>query len=483
MRIAHQARQNLALDLRSVTDDQHFEFVYNSFDVATTVASYFDMAAQDERALAAFDHALMGPALTMGLRGLRVDEAAAAEALEETWDETRKLRRALDQLCKDQGIEKLDWERKACKPSPHQLKRLLFTDLKAPIQSNRDGGLTTNKEALDKILNHSKSSDEAAEAARLALELSRLDEDRKVIEKPRGKDGRMHTGFGVASTVTSRWSSRKDAFNEGTNLHALSRRVRRIFISDPGYVFVNRDLSQAESLCVAYLARCASYKKAHFDGNVHHFVGSKLWPHLGLSKDAAKKTPVPFNPDIMWYDLFKRRQHAGNYMQTPHGFARTAHIPLAEAKKSDRLYFGLFPEIKEWHQEVRHVVQTFHRLTTPMGRVRQFLGRTWSDETIKEAVAHVPQSTVSDINKIILYRIWKKLDPRLAMCLLEVHDSNLDQVRERDVPEFLQVTEEMAKVPVEINGDEMIIGSEVSVGLNWGDYDAKKNPNGLRKVG
>lgn len=748
-------------------------FHYNLVDLAATRLSFDRLCREGACEMALFDHAMTGPALTMSLRGLRVDESAAAAVLEETWDDGRRLRKRMDR------IRKFDWTGKAIKPKPHELAAVLYDELRAPVQSNRDGGRTVNKEALDAIINSPKSSDEAVAIAEAALELTRLEEDRKVIEKPRGRDGRFHTGLGVATAVTSRWSSRKDAFNEGGNLHAMNRRVRRIFIADDGFVLVNRDLSQAESLGVAFLSGCEAYKRAHYEGNVHLFVGNKLWPRpKPWTKDAAK-TPVPFNPDIEFYDLFKRRQHAcltpdhevltphgwidiasvaktdlsiaiwhsdssitferpvwnayfvhsgviveldgatvsqavtedhrlpwfsskdrlgekravqlpftgtmpvsgkldgaspitpeearlvaatwadgnvrklwtvfsfkkdrkkarlkklltaakrpyriwktkapgyqiiatpgkimkaldwsmlrwpqtaieafldelpnwdgsttrgaqrvynsdleamqiiqtlahvgnrstrvrpckpgnrwgtkpmwtltiakavkasyahieprrriytghvfcpttssgwfmvrrngnisvtgnSNYGQTPHGFARLAHIPVAEAKRSDAIYFGLFPEIKNWHREVEYQLKTFKRLTTPMGRVRQFLGRTYDGSTLKEAIAHVPQSMISDINKIILWRLWRHLDPHLGMTLLEVHDSVLCQVRDRDVADFVRESTKMAQVEIPVNGDTLVIGSEVSAGRNWGDWDEKKNPTGLKKVG
>src|SRR5487761_1087098 len=451
-------------------------FTYNAADLHATLLSFERLRREGACEMAAFDHAMLGPALTMGLRGLRVDERAAAETLEETWQDVRRLRRQLDR------IRKFTWTPKSMKPSPHELARVLYDELSAPAQTNRDGGRTANKEALDAIINSPKSNDEAAECARLALELSRLEEDRKVLEKPRGRDGRMHTGFGVASTVTSRWSSRRDAFNEGANLHALSKRVRRIFTADPGYTLVSRDLNQAESFAVALLSGCEAYKQAHLAGNVHFAVLQRLWPGVAKTKAEAKEKPVPYNPDMTWYDQAKRIQHASNYGQSPTGFARTAHVPVVEAKKSQALYFALFPVIKAWQTEISYQLKPFKRLTTPMGRIRQFLGRTWDDSILKEAIAHVPQSTISDINKIILFRIWRDCDPGLAQCLLEVHDSALVQVKESAVGEFVQISARLAKVEVPVNGDILCIGSTVEVGHNWGKYDAHRNPSGLREL-
>lgn len=753
-------------------------FAYNALDLHTTLLAFRKLTEHGAQALSLFDHAMNGPALTMSLRGLRVDERAASQVLEETWQEVRLLRKRAD------ALHRFTWSPTTMKPKPHELARALYDELKAPLQTNREGGRTVSKDALEAIINSPRSSEEASALAALAFELSRLEEDRKVLMKPRGRDGRMHTGFGVASTVTSRWSSRRDAFNEGANLHALSRRVRRIFTADPGHLLVNRDLAQAESFCVSFLAACAAYKRAHQEGNVHFHVLQKLWPGVAETKDIAKKKPVPYNPDMTWYDQAKRIQHAcltaehevltpagwarvdaccrqaakseiavwhedgrltwetpkrwtavqrrtqniisfvgrnvsqrvtedhrlpvfseksgklytritgafsflhgklpisgtlecaesadapgiasarllaatwadghltkdgrytvwsfkkerktkrlikllnaagvdwwrsgkkqkpvarilarghlpkaltwgllrwplavrkaflaelpfwdgvvrrhrvcntdrnaleiiqavahvsgmsghiikdgnprtrkskqpwqmhlrtatttrlrlptsakklrcavycptvstgwflvrhnglisvtgnSNYGQSPIGFARTAHVPVAEAKKAQAVYFSEFSEIKDWHASVKDQLQRFKRLTTPMGRVRQFLGRTHDDSALKEAIAHVPQSTVSDINKIILFRIWQQLDPRLCKMLLEVHDSTLAQVREADVEEFVALTDALSKVEVPINGDTMVIGSTVGIGRNWGGFDAKTNPEGLKE--
>lgn len=167
-------------------------------------------------------------------------------------------------------------------------------------------------------------------------------------------------------------------------------------------------------------------------------------------------------------------------MLTAHGFARHGKMSVATAKEIREEYFSLVPEIPQWHRAVGDQIRRTHCLTTPMGRKRLFLGRPWEESTIKEAVAHVPQSTISDINKVILWRIWSRLDPGAAQILLEVHDSVLFQIREGDMD---TVREAFSFTPVEvpINGKTMTIGSEAAMGGNWGDH-SKENPEGLKGI-
>jgi len=446
------------------------EGTYNALDLAATDGIFQRMSKEGGIDAAAFDHAMLGPGLTMGLRGIRVDERKRERILHATMADAKDWWTKLEPHGLARG--------KSIAPSSFQLAKILYGELKAPMQFNRDGNPTCDRNALTKIIESPKSSDGAIEVATVALELRRLEEDRKVLTKHIGADGRMHTGFGVAATVTSRWSSSSDPFNEGANFHALSRRVRQIFIPDRGCLFGSFDLNQAESYTVAFLANSPWYKKAHQAGNVHALVGARIWPEpFAGGKKSAKATKLPWAPDQDYYDLAKRTQHGFNYLLSPYGFARQAKMPVALAKEIRADYFSLVPEVAAWHRSTAQQIKTFHRLTTPMGRERIFLGRPWEESTVKEAVAHVPQSTVSDINKIILWRIWSQLDPVKCQVLLEVHDSVLFQFPENDM-DILKTAFALTPVEVPINGDVMVIGASAQVGHNWGDAD-KDNTDGL----
>lgn len=254
---------------------------YNALDLATTDAIFQQMDREGGVAASLFDHALLGPGMTMGMRGIRVDERKRVRILKETEHEAEEWWVKLEPFGLKRG--------RAIAPSALQLQRTLYAELRAPIQFNRDGQPTCDRNALNKIVESTRTPDTAVECARTVLELRRLEEDRKVLTKSIGPDGRMHTGFGVGATVTGRWSSGRDPFNEGANFHALSRRVREIFIPDPGFQFVNFDLKQAESYCVAFLAGSEWYKKAHESGNVHVLVGKRIWPDAFADGSASAK--------------------------------------------------------------------------------------------------------------------------------------------------------------------------------------------------
>ena len=446
---------------------------YNALDLAATDMIFRRMSQEGALEGSAFDHAMLGPAMTMGLRGIRIDERRRnhliVECLAEAGRHWEVLRKA--GLQRGQSIA----------PSAIALQGLLYGKMHCPVQFSREGAPTCGREALQAILEHQKTPEEAVPIVQAALELRRLEEDRKVLSKSLGADGRMHTGFGVAATVTSRWSSSRDPFNEGANLHALSRRVRQVFIPDPGYVFWNFDLRQAESYCVAHLAESQWYIDAHNSGNVHALVGGKIWPEqFKKGAKSAKASPLPWAPDSSYYDLAKRTQHGFNYMLGAAGFARQSKMPKADAAELREDYFALVPEIRAWHRWVANELKTKHKLWTPMGRSRTFLGRPWEDCVLREAVAFVPQSTISDINKIILWRIWRLLEPRGVQVLLEVHDSVLCQIPEANLDAAREAFA-LTRVEVPVGDRLMVIAEESARGQNWGGYDAERNPGGLKE--
>jgi len=447
--------------------DNLTEQQYNCLDCVATSLIFNEMKIEDSgKSGALFDTACMGPALTMQLRGMRVDRKAIKLAKQETEEKAVELQKRFVEI-----VGPWKWA-KGLKPAPTSFSKLLYTKMGVKPHFNRDGGFTIDKEAVSKILEDPKTPEEAWEAVSIAQQLEILEEDRKVLEKPISKDGRMHCSYTVTGTSTGRWSSRKNHFDEGANLHALSKHLHKIFIADDGWVMVNIDQKQGESKIVAYLAGSPSYKEAHSKGNLHVNTGKLVFPGIVTDTASAKNTPLPWDKGKTYYDGAKKVSHSSNYLQTPWGMARQLRIKVSLAEEYQGRYFGGFPEIQQWHEEIKNQVRVYKYLTTPFGRVRHFLGRTWESSLFREAVAHVPQSTCSQINKIVLWRIWNDFDNQRAMILHENHDSVLFQVREGDAA-TLQEIEQRVKLDVPIRGDVLQPVYEFNWGHNWNEKEMK----------
>ena len=436
---------------------------YNCIDTIATSRIHREMVQEDwGRSGARFDHGTLGCAITMQMRGLRVNPKIIKLVKEETEDKASELKKEFQQYAPE-------WKwAKGLKPAPVTFAKLLYTKMGVRPHYNKDGGFTVDKEAISKILEDPKTPDDAWEVVNIAQQLEVLEEDRKVLNKPLSSDGRMHCSYNVAGTTSGRWSSKKNHYDEGANLHALSKHLHKIFIPDDGYVLVNIDQKQGESKIVAYLAGCQAYKDAHFNGNLHVNTGKMIFPDIVKDLESAKSTPLPWDNRHYYYDLSKKVSHSSNYAQTPWGLARHLRVKVSMAQELQDKYFGGFTEIKDWHQEIHNQLKIYGYLTTPFGRVRHFLGRHWEPAMVKEGTAYIPQSTCSQINKISLWRIWNYFDNDRAMVLHENHDSVLFQVKYGDIETMEEVSEKI-KLDLPIRGDILRPVYEMNWGYDWNE--------------
>ena len=126
----------------------------------------------------------------------------------------------------------------------------------------------------------------------MLLELRDLAKIISVLRTPLSPDGRMFCSFNVAGTETNRWNSSKSIYDLGTNLQNITERLRRMFIPDPGYVFLSPDLAQAESRAVAYLSGDEAYIKACESSDLHTLVASMVWHELPWSGDPKRDREI-----------------------------------------------------------------------------------------------------------------------------------------------------------------------------------------------
>ena len=105
-----------------------------------------------------------------------------------------------------------------------------------------------------------------------------------------------------------------------------------------------------------------------------------------------------------------------------------------------------------------------------MGRKRRFFGR-WTNDFLREAYAHVPQSTVADILNRGMVTLYEKLPTvdNEARLVLTVHDSVIVECRPSHVAPVCRLLRESLERPVKIHGRVCIIPCDLKRGINWGD--------------
>ena len=444
------------------TDDMDAFFGYNAMDSAVTYECATKiMAEMEEFGVKEFYyehmHSLIEPLMGMTRKGVRIDSVLKKSTSKQIEQEIV----ALDAKLLEQVGHPLNPN------SPKQMKAWLYDELKLPLQyklrkAKGEKTVAADEEALENLYKQHQ-----IEAIHTILEIR---ERRKLLstylevtyDKEKAQSGevveRARTSYLITGTETGRLSSRETVYGTGTNMQNIPKGiVRRIFIPDPGQVFVNADLSQAEARVVAYLAGEDRLISVFNNGGDIHCKNAANIFH----KKEAEVTKEE-------RELAKRIVHASNYGMGPITFSRNAGVSVAEARRLLNQYFAEYPRIKLWHMTVATQLKRSRTLTTPLGRKRTFFNM-WNESLIKEALAYVPQSTVADVLNMGLRKLHEQIrEKRLAIdLLLQVHDSILCQTPRDDVEKTCALIRDALLIPVNFGARRMVIPCEVSVGMSW----------------
>jgi DNA polymerase I len=474
-------------------DQQLRDWLYCGFDCCVTSEVHdaiYPLHTENQRRTSRFEHACQGPALSMQIRGIRIDDDKRKSHIKRLRTLADDRRGDLDAEAKRARGYGFKWGT-GYSPPPGQLAKLFYEDLKFPKQFHfKTGKVTTDKKALEKLSKHSKKAKEIVET------ITTLRDSQKQIEVLEGgisPDGRFRFTMAVGQADTGRASSYSDPYGLGDNIQNKDQRLRDMFVADPGWVMCNADLEQAESRVIAYISGDEAYISAHEEGNVHVSSAQIFWPNFGWSrdskenKDRLKYTPAPWIPQpkplhgelpfYSYYDGSKRNQHGLNYGLTPFGLAIQAGIPRESAREYHHRYFQKFRRILDYHNFVKQELRTTATLTTPLGMEREFFNRPWEDHTIRQGIAFVPQSTVAQICWEGIRRVWSEFDPLDIQVLMNGHDSGLYQFK--NTPAFAPTAPEYIKtymtIPVPVwdfsytKERIMAIPVEVGTGANWAE--------------
>lgn len=471
----------------------HQNWIYNGLDCMVTLEVLNELLPMLDNTTANtynFARDLQGPVLEMTTRGIKVDKDRRQSVLRKYKHDLMMIGGQLDAIVEDGiGIKGFNWK------SPAQLKKLFYEvfGFKPILKRNANGEMapTVNRDALEKL-----SAYFLAEPICLRLLLLRdIDKKRTFLETQLDPDGRIRTNLNIAGTNTGRLASSMSVFGTGTNLQNVDRELRSVFIADDGYVFVNFDLEQADARNVGALcwdifveSHGEKFAGAYLDmcegGDLHTQVARMVWPSLAWGDDPAGWRAVAdqlFYRQDSYRQMAKKLGHGTNYYGTPATMAKHTKVDRSLVEDFQRGYFKALPCIPEWHKWTREQLQEFGYLIHLFGRRRGFFGRADQDATLREAIAYSPQGMTAEEINIAILRLFNM---NICQLLIQVHDSELTQIREdraeKDIPVML------AAMPVSLElkkGRTFTVPVEAKWGWNWADRDKEgtENPDGLVK--
>ena len=277
-------------------------------------------------------------------------------------------------------------------------------------------------------------------------------------------DGRIHGKFHQTVTATGRISSSDPNLQNIPVRMELGRMIRKVFIPEEGYVFVDADYSQIELRVLAHCSKDPALIEAYKEAkDIHRITASQVFH-------------VPFN-DVT--DLQRRNAKAVNfgivYGISSFGLSQDLSITRKEAEQYIQNYFESYPGIKRFLDETvsqakekGYVTTLFHRRRpVPELSSSNFMQRSFGERVAMNAPI---QGTAADIMKIAMIDVAEELRKRnlKSRLILQVHDELLIEAKEEEADQVKEILTDKMEHAVDLLVPMVI---DVHDGKNW--FEAK----------
>ena len=345
--------------------------------------------------------------------------------------------------------------------SPKQLGVVLFENMKLPGGRKTKTGYSTAADVLEKLAPEHPVVAKILEYRQYTkLKSTYADGLANYIQD----DGRIHGKFNQTITATGRISSTEPNLQNIPVRMELGRLIRKVFIPEEGYRFVDADYSQIELRVLAHCSGDEHLIQAYKEqSDIHRITASQVF-HISFDEVTPQQ---------------RRNAKAVNfgivYGISSFGLSQDLSITRKEAAKYIDDYFATYPGIKTFldhavthAKEEGYVVTLFgRRRPVPELSSSNFMQRSFGERV---AMNSPIQGAAADIIKIAMIRVNQRLkDQKMkSRLVLQVHDELLIEAYEPELDEVQNILkEEMEhaaelKVPLEI---------DMHTGDNW--YEAK----------
>ena len=348
--------------------------------------------------------------------------------------------------------------------SPKQLGEIIYNKLKiANLKKTKKGSFATSASVLEDL------AFKGHEFPKLILEwrqVSKLkntysDSLREHIDT---NTKRVHTSFLLAATTTGRLASSDPNLQNIPIKSEEGKEIRKAFIAEKGFSLISADYNQIEMRILADLADVKELKKA-FKNNVdiHSLTASQV-----------------FNVDIKKVDHdMRRKAKAINfgiiYGISQYGLAKQIMVSNNEAEEFLNSYFLKFPEIKDYMNSTIKFCRKSGYVNNIFGRRTHITGINDKNFNIRNfqerAAINAPiQGSASEIMRLAMIRLNKKLINTSTKILLQIHD---ELIFEAPIPEVKKITKVIENEMTGVSDSDFhsfstALTVDINVGDNWG---------------
>ena len=345
--------------------------------------------------------------------------------------------------------------------SPKQLGTILFEKMGLPGGRKTKTGYSTAADILEKLAAEHPIVKDILEYRQLAKLKSTYADGLAAVIEP---DGRIHSTFNQTITATGRISSTEPNLQNIPVRMELGRLIRKVFVPEDGYVFLDADYSQIELRVLAHMSGDETLIQAYREAqDIHRLTASQVFH-------------VPFEEVT---SLQRRNAKAVNfgiiYGIGAFSLSKDIHVSVAQADQYIKNYLARYPRVAAFMEEiVEHAkelgyVSTYFKRRRPVPELRQ--SNKMIQASGKRIAMNTPiQGTAADIIKIAMIHVSNRLQEECpaAKLILQVHDELIVEVPEQQADLAAQILKEEMEHVVQF---AVPLTVEVKKGKSW--YDAK----------
>lgn len=345
--------------------------------------------------------------------------------------------------------------------SPKQLGEILFEKMGLKGGKKTKTGYSTSADVLEKLKDEHPMINDILEYRQLAkLKSTYADGLAAYI----GEDNRIHSRFNQTITATGRISSTEPNLQNIPIRMELGRRIRKVFVPEDGYVFVDADYSQIELRILAHLSGDEKLIEAYNQAqDIHRITASQVF-HVPLEEvsDQLRRNAKAVNFGIV-------------YGISSFGLSQDLSISKKEAAEYIERYFETYPGIKQYLDGLVSFAKEKGYISTMYGRKRpipEITSSNFMQRSFGERIAmNSPiQGTAADIIKLAMINVSRRLkqSEMKSRLVLQVHDELLIECHKAEVEPVKQIlAEEM------MNAASLKVALEIDMhtGNDW--FEAK----------
>ena len=343
--------------------------------------------------------------------------------------------------------------------SPKQVAEVLFDKLE--LKSKKKKSRSTSAEVLEELAQEYEICEYILEHRKFAkLKSTYTDSLPTLISK---RDGRIHTTYNQALTVTGRLSSSNPNLQNIPIRSEEGNKIRGAFCAKDkeNYMILSADYSQIELRLLAHVSEDEHLIHAFTSGiDVHTMTASKVFgvPVEEVTKDMRRKAKA-VNFGIV-------------YGQSRYGLAKSLGITNTEAQEFIDKYFETYPKVKEYMDSKVQFVNEHGYVETIFGRKRYLTAELMSPnyqirEFAQRAAINQPlQGTAADLIKMAMIQVEKELEEKQlkTKMIMQVHD---ELIFELPKEELETVKELVLRCMQEVYPLKVPLDVDANYGVSW----------------